>query len=95
MKVTVRGVESPSNAYLKSIDSPAPTSFYLRGFATFLCGTFAGSGLRTFLNDQFEQSLLNDGYQMVGNMLVETGIDTSVPSELTALPDTSFAPSSS
>jgi diguanylate cyclase (GGDEF)-like protein len=60
---------------------------YLRGFATFLCGSFAGSQLRTFLNDQFEQSLFRDGYQMVGNMLVETDIDTSAPSELTALPD--------
>jgi diguanylate cyclase (GGDEF)-like protein len=61
---------------------------YLRGFATFLCGTFAGSPyLRTPLNDQFEQSLLNDGYHLVGSSLVETDIDTSVPAELMALPN--------
>jgi diguanylate cyclase (GGDEF)-like protein len=61
---------------------------YLRGFATFLCGTFAGSRhLRTPLNDQFEQSLLSDGYHLVGSRLVETDIDTSVPAELIALPD--------
>jgi len=61
---------------------------YLRGFATLLCGTFAdASHYRTHLNDQFEQSLLNDGYQFIGTKLVETRIDTSVPAELAALPN--------
>jgi len=60
----------------------------LRGFATFLCGTFADAPWhRTELNDRFEESLRNDGYQFVGRRLVETGLDTTVPGEIASLPN--------
>lgn len=60
----------------------------LRGFATFLCGVFADHPQhRTEMNDNFEQSLLTDGYRYVGRTLVESSTDTSSPPELAALPN--------
>lgn len=60
----------------------------LKGFATFLCGAFAQyPNLRTKLNDQFDQSLLRDGYRFDGQCLVEVTADTSVPQELANLPN--------
>jgi len=60
---------------------------YLRGFASFLCGTFEDNPeYRTPLNDSFEQSLLRDGYKFATKKLVETGIDASTSPEAAALP---------
>lgn len=59
----------------------------LRGFATFLCGTFADAPhLRTEINASFERSLKNDGYEFINSSLVETNVDTTTPPELAALP---------
>ncbi len=61
---------------------------YLRGFATFACGTFADAAwYRSELNDSFEKSLLIDGYKFVGRTLVETSLDTAVPENFAALPN--------
>jgi Diguanylate cyclase, GGDEF domain len=61
---------------------------YLRGFATFACGTFADAPWhRTELNDAFERSLLTDGYKFARRTLVETSLDTTVPANFTTLPN--------
>lgn len=61
---------------------------YLRGFATFACGTFADAPWhRTELNDAFERSLLKDGYKFARRTLVETSIDTTLPANFTTLPN--------
>lgn len=61
---------------------------HLKAFAIFLSGAFAQHrNLRTHLNDQFEKSLLRDGYRFDGRSLVEVTADTSVPQELANLPD--------
>jgi diguanylate cyclase (GGDEF)-like protein len=61
---------------------------HLRGFATYLCGTFAQyPNARSALNDSFEQSLFLDGYRFNGKELVETDVDTSASPILAVLPN--------
>ena len=74
--------------YQHAIYAQARGQDLLRGFATFLCGTFVQNPwLGTRLKDSFEQSLFSDGYQFVAGKLVETGVDTSTSPELAAMPN--------